>query len=332
MPLRPEDLRPEERQSAEILQKWLERVGLKATWEPVEHDPPDLKFTITPDDATTEHWGVKVTGLFQYVDWDGKEANRKDIEIPLDRLCERLKAHVPANVITGYVIFGSGPHDAEMRKIEERAVEYIRSGRTGRELLDLPEAMEKVKHILNASPNDPRLIALVKKTAEANAHFSISAITKPVRVQWGAMLQGGARIPETDTMVADVSATLQYAIGRILDAKLPRLKKVTGYTRKLLLIWSGYFFADGERLKEILDARKLTAQDVDTILLIDGDSELHWVADPAGLFGPCRRPSKDEISICAYDLWERRGRPFGSPEVDWLEAERQLNAGRWRIT
>jgi len=30
------------------------------------------------------------------------------------------------------------------------------------------------------------------------------------------------------------------------------------------------------------------------------------------------------ISELAYRLWESRGRPEGSPERDWLEAERQL--------
>jgi hypothetical protein len=35
----------------------------------------------------------------------------------------------------------------------------------------------------------------------------------------------------------------------------------------------------------------------------------------------------NDIAELAYDLWERRGRPFGSPEVDWFEAERQLKAG-----
>ena len=28
----------------------------------------------------------------------------------------------------------------------------------------------------------------------------------------------------------------------------------------------------------------------------------------------------------AYENWERRGRPFGSPEVDWLAAEKELTA------
>jgi hypothetical protein len=30
------------------------------------------------------------------------------------------------------------------------------------------------------------------------------------------------------------------------------------------------------------------------------------------------------IAILAYQLWERRGCPLGSPEVDWFEARNQL--------
>jgi hypothetical protein len=30
------------------------------------------------------------------------------------------------------------------------------------------------------------------------------------------------------------------------------------------------------------------------------------------------------IAILAYQLWERRGCPLGSPEVDWFEAKNQL--------
>jgi hypothetical protein len=38
----------------------------------------------------------------------------------------------------------------------------------------------------------------------------------------------------------------------------------------------------------------------------------------------------DEHAIrkTAYALWERRGAPIGSPDVDWIEAERQLREGR----
>jgi len=42
--------------------------------------------------------------------------------------------------------------------------------------------------------------------------------------------------------------------------------------------------------------------------------------------------SKQSIAELAYRLWNERGRPHGSEEEDWLEAERQLAANaaeRW---
>jgi hypothetical protein len=34
--------------------------------------------------------------------------------------------------------------------------------------------------------------------------------------------------------------------------------------------------------------------------------------------------ANNEIARLAYELWERRGRPLGSPEIDWYAAERAL--------
>ena len=39
-----------------------------------------------------------------------------------------------------------------------------------------------------------------------------------------------------------------------------------------------------------------------------------------------RIPSYEEIAILAEQYWNERGRPFGSPEVDWLRAEATLHA------
>jgi hypothetical protein len=39
-------------------------------------------------------------------------------------------------------------------------------------------------------------------------------------------------------------------------------------------------------------------------------------------------PTREEIAFRAYLLWERRGYQHGSPDADWLEAERQLRAER----
>ena len=36
------------------------------------------------------------------------------------------------------------------------------------------------------------------------------------------------------------------------------------------------------------------------------------------------QPSHEAIAALAYALWEQRGCPVGSPEEDWLRAERQL--------
>jgi len=35
--------------------------------------------------------------------------------------------------------------------------------------------------------------------------------------------------------------------------------------------------------------------------------------------------SENEVQQKAYSLWESRGRPIGSPEVDWYSAKAQLS-------
>jgi len=35
-------------------------------------------------------------------------------------------------------------------------------------------------------------------------------------------------------------------------------------------------------------------------------------------------PEHKQIEELAYQLWVQRGRPIGSPQVDWLQAEEEL--------
>ena len=37
--------------------------------------------------------------------------------------------------------------------------------------------------------------------------------------------------------------------------------------------------------------------------------------------------SRDVIAALAYQLWQERGCPIGSPEEDWRKAEEQLRRG-----
>ena len=39
-------------------------------------------------------------------------------------------------------------------------------------------------------------------------------------------------------------------------------------------------------------------------------------------------PSHDEIAVLAYSYWEARGCQGGSPDEDWLRAERELSSRR----
>ena len=36
------------------------------------------------------------------------------------------------------------------------------------------------------------------------------------------------------------------------------------------------------------------------------------------------RSFHEQVAILAYRLWQERGSPEGSPEIDWLEAEQEL--------
>ncbi|MDE3167726.1 MAG: DUF2934 domain-containing protein [Acidobacteriota bacterium] len=40
------------------------------------------------------------------------------------------------------------------------------------------------------------------------------------------------------------------------------------------------------------------------------------------------QPAAPDIAALAYRFWQERGCPVGSPEVDWLRAERQLKSLR----
>jgi hypothetical protein len=42
-------------------------------------------------------------------------------------------------------------------------------------------------------------------------------------------------------------------------------------------------------------------------------------------------PSDEEVARKAYALWENRGKPIGSPDDDWYQAQKELVATELRI-
>jgi hypothetical protein len=49
--------------------------------------------------------------------------------------------------------------------------------------------------------------------------------------------------------------------------------------------------------------------------------------DPDGVPDESATVTANAIAIRAYELWQQRGSPIGSPEIDWHQAENELKKG-----
>ena len=251
-------LRPEEEAAAKMLQGTLTELGVESTWRPGD-DPPDVVFEV----KDRGRWAVEVTALYQYFQKDGSPESRRAATEPIIRMCENLQAQIGDLVNTDYLIVGFGPiRKPSLREVEKRAIEYIRSGKSDEKPLD------------------------------DEGRVRISRQTEPVRVHWMSGLHHSTRNADGKSISADCRATVSFALERILNEKLPDLATTEGYERKMLLIVSEYVFAEPQMVKEILDTRSLTREQVDTILFI-ADGKVHWVADPGGVFVQPRNTRAD---------------------------------------
>jgi hypothetical protein len=152
----------------------------------------------------------------------------------------------------------SGPFQVDIRILEANARNYINEGRVGREALDVQEREE--------------------------SRVYISAIPNLQGVHVLPMLDGTGPIPDGTAMIAEIGPTLEYTVDDALQDKLPTLRALTGYDRKILLLWTDYFFADVASVGEILTTRCLTPTDLDAIFLVESNGFVGPVADPGQLF------------------------------------------------
>ena len=99
-------------------------------------------------------------------------------------------------------------------------------------------------------------------------------------------LNSDVRAAGGQAIAADIHANLEFALNRILAEKLPRLQKLEGFERRILLVTSAYLFAEPNEVRDILQTHQITAKQCDTVLLIDESGNVHWVADPGCVFNP----------------------------------------------
>jgi Protein of unknown function (DUF2934) len=51
-----------------------------------------------------------------------------------------------------------------------------------------------------------------------------------------------------------------------------------------------------------------------------------WLQRPQPLTDFCREDRHEVVQRLAYQYWEKRGHPLGSPEIDWFAAENDLRS------
>jgi hypothetical protein len=117
------------------------------------NDPPDLVFEVEGLGC----WAVEVTELQQYFDQNDEPSERTTIEQSLLRICDNVRAKISNELQRTYWLNIHGPIAyRSIRKIERRAIDYVRSGKTEEEVLD-----DLGRARIKTFPSPPRFVVTV---------------------------------------------------------------------------------------------------------------------------------------------------------------------------
>jgi hypothetical protein len=213
------------------------------------NDPPDLVFEVEGLGC----WAVEMTELQQYFDQNDEPSERTTIEQSLLRICDNVRAKISNELQRTYWLNIHGPIAyRSIRKIERRAIDYVRSGKTEEEVLD-----DLGRARIKTFPSPPRFV---------------------ITVGLDQSVHGG--VGESPT--ADIHVNHRCSLKRILKKKLQRLAALTMYQRRILLIWNSYYFGNPVTVRDALADISLSAGQLDSVLFVFED-EVHLVANPGGL-------------------------------------------------
>jgi hypothetical protein len=279
-------LREEERLSAEALKAYLhDSLGYTASWSAVAADPPDLEFSVVRPGNSPERWAVEVTGLFQYAEWGGAEVTRLAFQRKLHEMIERFSSKHEAKMKFSYGLWVEGPLPIEvLNDLPNRILEYICSGQTAEVALDHAEAVEIVCGQMNADPSDLLVQVVLQHVTPEYERIRIMAKPGKPGLYVASTIPAVAKIPKSDKMIGDIQESVTYSVNRILDAKLPKLAKLTDFDRQILLIWSDFVLAEASEVVKAIALRNLAITDVHAVFFADfGWKRVTLVADPANI-------------------------------------------------
>ena len=169
-------------------------------------------------------WAVEVTRLYPCVVSTHKEEDElPGIEARLRKFGRKLEEETHEFRKCGYYLSLIGPTDKEEEcLILKQVIDYIQSGRTDCQILGRGGGSR------------------IKATGEANSDF------RP----W-ISLKGNVRV-SGGKLLADIAATIEVSIGRILRRKKRKLSELdANYDRRVLFILNRYFFGDAQLVSQV---------------------------------------------------------------------------------
>ncbi len=274
----------DEQVSAEALNYYLLRCGLISTFLPVPEDPPDVVFHVTREKQ--ESWATEITGMFQYVGFEDGEKNYMSFLPALKSGLEKLSTQLGKPLQHSYYLNVKWPIPSQiLSSIGRRVRSYISAGKTEEEYLDYDDVLAGLLKDTQANGvtldlTNPSIVSTYSEVAKEKCRVSIRAEDNDKgnhRVVLFAGPGGADTVPNSSNLVADVDATLDYSLERILAAKAPRMKQVCGYDKKVLLIWNTIPFATAENTKSALAKHNTTV--FDAIFLLEGTNQITLLID-----------------------------------------------------
>ncbi len=230
-------LRPSERRAALALERLLLEAHCTVAWEkgPGQHLVPDLIFTVDG-----ERWAVEETQLDQYIGDRGTPRSARALLADLEKLCQGIAKEAEAYPRAGYWMSAFAPVRPPLSEIRQRALAYIRSGETGKRVLDKEGSV----------------------TIRARPTHQDRPLAYSVQLH--------ACVPAADrcSFHGDVALNVERAIDRVLGEKRPRLRPLKGFARKVLVISKAYLHAELREVARAIAAKGLTADDLDAVLFL----------------------------------------------------------------
>ncbi|MBI2305635.1 MAG: hypothetical protein HYU86_12925 [Chloroflexi bacterium] len=171
-------------------------------------DPPDFVFT-----CDGEKHAVEVTELHEYLDVYGEEESRKAFDESIRMICERSEKEFSPKLKTLNrsinVVISTPTTEGELRSLRGCILSYVDSG-----AMETEQLFGRDDCQLTSFPDDdPVIVPMTIPSAASN-------------------------IPGTETISADIQARTDYALNRILCAKLPRMEKLSHFSEKVLIVYS----------------------------------------------------------------------------------------------